>query len=179
LKNKIRVASDEDLKGSNLIVGLSFGKRNNGLPGKSNEYLAEIVSNLYRKYQKPVIIQEEIAEALSGLAPDIPIRLIIKEHREYKKNGKEKKYLDTSEVLIQAKDISRTNGWNIIILVAHQDHLPRSIKMAKNLGFTVNTPLIKNCPYDELSSQKWTRNKWRFKFHEISANTLYLLKDYI
>lgn len=179
MKNKIRVASDEDLKGSDLIVGLSFGKRNNGLPGKSNEYLAEIVGNLYLKYQKPVIVQREIAEALFDLTPDMPVKAIIREHREYKENGKEKKYLDTSEVLIQTKDVCRTNGWNIIILVAHQDHLRRSIKTARNLGFTVNTPLIKDCPYDELSTQKWTRNRWRFKFHEISANIFYLLKGYI
>lgn len=179
MKDRIKIAPDEDLRNSNLIVGLSFGLKADGSPGLSNGYLAEIIEELYQKYQKPVILQKEIAEALSILGYNIPIEAVIKEHRECKKNSNEKKYLDTSEALIQVREVCRVKGWNIIILVAHQDHLPRSIKTAKNLGFTVNAPFIEDCPYDRESSQKWTRNKWKFKFHEIAANLFYMIKGYI
>lgn len=162
MNKKIRIATNDELKKSEVIVGLSFGVRADNSPGLSNETLAKIAENLYKKYELALVLQWEIADCISG----IHALKIIREHRE------KDEYLDTFEVLSQAKEICEFYGWEKIILVAHQDHLPRSIRVAEKLGFKVNVPFI-DCPYDKESAQKWTRNKLRFIIHEKIATIIY------
>jgi len=177
LKKEIlrRLATDEELKESDVVIALSFGRRPLNAPGLSNEYLAKIVESLYEKYKHPLILQKEIACFLCPL----PKEKIIEEHREYKKDGKTKKYLDTFEVLVQAKEVCMNKGWAKIILVAHQDHLPRVIKVAENLLFMVRIPLTGKVPYDKKSDQRWTRGKIRFAIYEKLATFIYSRKGKI
>lgn len=175
MKKEIRIASDEELRKSSVIIGLSFGsKRKDGSPGLSNRRLANITASLYGEYQLPIILQWEIADSLDFLGATLPIYRVISEHQD-----NEKKYLDTYEVLRQAKAICKNNGWERIILVAHQDHLPRSIKVAEKIGFIVNVPSIKCFLYDKESAQKWTRSKFRFAIREKFVKIVYSFESKI
>jgi len=170
LRNEIRTATgNEELSESEVIIGLSFGILPNGSPGLPNGYLANVVTSLYKVYQLPLILQGEVADALQILDPTIPIYRVISEHQD-----NEKKYLDTYEVLRQSKEICKNNDWETIILVAHQDHLPRAFKVAEKLGFIVSVPTIGgNCPYDKESAQRWTRSKFQFAIREKFATIIY------
>lgn len=166
------IAEPKEIEECEAIVTLSFGLRPENKPGRSNEKLAEWSEYLHREYNLPLVLQWEIADCL--LEPEkTKTAKVIREHRI------KGKYLDTYEVLSQAKDFCDEKGWKKILLAAHQDHLPRAIKTAKKLGFVVKISRVVKFPYDSLSVQPWTRNKWRFKLHEIPANLLYLLKGYI
>jgi len=162
------ITTDQEFKEQDVVIALSFGRRACE-PGTSNKSLAESVKRLHEKYGIPLILQKEIAFLLCSFEK----AGIIKEHRKYKRNGKTKKYLDTYEVLAQAKEICKDKGWKKITLVAHQDHLPRVIRTAKKLNFTVSIFLLKNVPYDEKSIQSWTRTRWRFCLRELITTIIY------
>ena len=163
---KIKLATHEELKKSDVIVALSFGRRIKN-PGLSNNNLGVIVSSLYHRFKLPLILQWEIADSLSN-NNDIKEEKVIREHRRG-----EFAYLDTFEVLDQAKEFCETKDWIKIVLVAHQAHLPRAKRVAERLGFIVNIPFIKDVPYDKESIQKWTRSKYRFAIREKLATIAY------
>jgi hypothetical protein len=151
-----------------VIIGLSFGKRGNK-PGISNRFLGQAVRKLYEEYNLPIILQWEIADCLI----DIPVLKRIESHRI------KGDYLDTYEVLYQARKFCKEKKLNKPILVAHQDHLPRVIKVAKKLGFKPIKKEFLYIPYDKHSSQPWTRNKIRFLIHEFATKTKYKIESKI
>jgi len=170
LKNYI--GTNEELGKCDTIIALSFGINPDNKPGISNNELAEWVDILQQYYHRPLILQWEIAEA-ERLSESLPAK-VIRKHRT------EGRYLDTYEVLSQAKEFCDEKNWNKIILVTHQDQLRRAIRTAGKLGFTVKIPpQTWDIDYNPNSIQPWTRNKWRFKLREILANLIYFLKDYI
>ena len=143
------------------LVGLSFGT--NG----SNEALADIVRELDRIFNiSKLVLQEEIVDYWR-----IPKNsYIISEHRE------EGKYLDTIEVLRQAKEIVKDKP---VIFIGHPAHLPRIHKTAKILGFNLldDKPILwriqgflEEVPYSHNDKQIWVRNKWFFKLWNFIAN---------
>jgi hypothetical protein len=130
------------------IIGLSFGT------GKSNKYLAEIVEGISKEIKKDfIIIQKEIADWL----PDefLADCFIIEKHRQ------KGKYLDTLEVLRQAKEIINPN--KKVIIVAQMDHWNRAYKIAKILGLE---PMEKEAMkwYSDLDVPfDWRSKQWHTK----------------
>ena len=156
------------------VIGLSFGT------GKSNDYLAEAAYKIYKNCSvEKVILQKEIAEKFYHILNYENCKYgslekveIIHKHRV------KGKYLDTIEVLEQAKEICGEN--KEVILVAHQDHMPRCIKTARMMGFDP-TEAIGFIPYDSSSENRqwWTRNKRFFLIWEFLAWMKLYIKMYV
>jgi hypothetical protein len=133
------------------IVALSFGK------GKANECISASVYYFLRLFKNEgyqLILQEEVADSFKNSK-------VISKHRC------PGKYLDTYEVLSQAKEYLCETP--TIILIAHPDHLPRTIRTAKMLGFKV-IPIPSVRCYDKKDAQWWVRGRVRFFFWNIIAN---------
>ena len=158
---RIAINFDHELSGADVIIGQSFGLRKNE-PGISNEALASELLFVYLQLgRRPVIVQWEIADRIAEIFQTSPSKFktiqVIRKHRI------PEKYLDTREVLLQTKRICDVNGWKKAVIFAHQDHLWRVKMMAEKIGFEVLIPpmhLRRNIPYDPLSAQWWTRNRF-------------------
>jgi len=140
-----------DVKESQVIIALAFGQGVNKTPGKSNEALAKIVEKLCEKERPPLCLQWEVADCLPGLVKSHD--LVVRRHRE------KDKYLDTYEVLAQAKAYCDRLGIERAIIVAHPDHAPRCAAVAAKLGLGVQIADTAGVPYDPDSVQEWTRNR--------------------
>ena len=160
---KVEAGSEKEISEADVVVGQSFGLRKDS-PGISNEALAEIAKKLHGWYGLPLVLQWEISDCL----PDLPKAGTIREHRV---GGK---YLDTYEMLFQAKILCRQKGWKKAIILAHPDHYWRCAMTAKKIGFEVLAVNTSSVPYDELSVQSWTRSAIKFIPREIVARLLYL-----
>lgn len=144
------------------IIGLSFGT------GKSNKYLAEVIEGITKEYSRLplIIVQKEIADYLPEVLRNQSF--IISEHRQ---RGK---YLDTLEVLKQAKKILGEN--KKVIIVAQMDHWDRACKIAKILGLE---PMEKEAmkwysdfdvPFDWNSKQWWTKDYFFYFIWDLLAD---------
>jgi len=142
-------------KEGEVIISLSFGQGRQGAPGLSNEALARVVAELDEKYDLPIVAQWEIANCVSGRMKD-PWDLAIGQHR------REGQYLDTFEVLAQAKIHCDKFGFNKAIIVAHPDHASRVLLMAEKIGFAALAADAKDVPYDPDSIQEWTKSRNNF-----------------
>ncbi|MCH7883296.1 hypothetical protein IIA95_02695 [Patescibacteria group bacterium] len=155
---------------ADVIIALSFGASHED-PNKSNVALARNVTVLRTVCNLPIIVQWEIGNYLSSsFHTDF---LSIYKHRE------EGKYLDTYEVLAQAFEACRDHDLEKVIVVAHPDHVWRAIMTARKMGFDVVVPPISDIPYDQESTQPWTRSRTRFMVREIPARIIYLFKGWI
>ena len=166
MKKEIRIATDEELRKANIIVGVSYGLLKNNQPGESNETLARITRNLYERYQLPLALQWEIAKCL----PDLLKAKVVYKHRT------EGEYLDTFEVLDQIMEFcikTFKKPTVVAIIVAHPVHLPRVILVAEKLGFIPLVPPIANVPYDKQSIQRHTRNRFLGTAYEKLATIKY------
>jgi len=153
------------LKESDVLIGQSFGVRANNNPGKSNEKLSCIAKEIQDKYSVPLILQWEIAEGIQSIS-DVEV---IRQHR------RKGKYLDTYEVIAQANNICKKNGWNRVIMLAHPHHCWRCVMAAEKLGLSVAVVNTMEISYDHLSKQIWTRSPWMFMPRELVARLLYLV----
>jgi len=130
-----------------------------------NKVLAHITKEIQKELDLPLVLQWEIADNIQG----IPLAMVVREHH------KKGIYLDTREVLFQAREFCKKQGWKRAIIVAHADHLWRGIRTAEKLGFeVVGVPDTSRVPYDE----PW--NRLRFMLREIFiARPLYLFRAYL
>ena len=172
---RVSNSSQGELNDSRVIVALSFGMRSDG-PGKSNEALANIVRLLYKRFRVPIIVQKEIASCLFGLLPMESIRAIIRKPRRVKK-----KYLDSREVLQQAKSLCNQyrDLSSEVILVAHPRHLWRANELALKMEFLTRVADTSTVPYDSLSKQWFTRNFFFFLIREIPVRIFSLIRGWI
>jgi hypothetical protein len=78
-------------------------------------------------------------------------------------------YIDTWDVLTEAKEIMRQNNWHTAILVAHASHISRVIKQAHKLG--INFAVAEGLPetWDSNSKQWWTRSRTLWVVREAMA----------
>ena len=161
------VSSDSEdlLKTSDALIGCSFGKRLNNDVDKSNEELAYIANEAHEKYGVPLILQWEIANCIK----DISKMNVVREHQK-RGNG----YLDTYEVITQAKDICKKNGWRRVIILAHPHHCWRCVMTARKLELDTLVVATEKVPYDYLSAQIWTRSAWIFIPRELISRFFYL-----
>ncbi|MDD5431052.1 MAG: hypothetical protein PHP03_02395 [Candidatus Pacebacteria bacterium] len=163
-----------------VIVGQSFGQGPGKKPGRSNEDLAYIANKLKNyPYVDGMILQFEIADAFSEESkippenfPDENI-YVIREH------STSDKYLDTYEVLRQAKEICDKRGWKKIVILAHPLHQWRVLMTAKKIFDEILVAEAESVAYDKDSVQWWTRSDIAFIAREISVRLLYLYKGWI
>jgi len=142
-------------KDAQIIIALSFGQGRSGTPGASNEALARVVASLDEKYNLPIVAQWEIADCIPERMAS-PLDLVVRNHRQAGE------YLDTVEVLVQAKEHCQNSGFTKVVIVAHPDHLPRAMAMAQKLGLETVAADTKKVPYDPDSVQEWTRSRQSF-----------------
>lgn len=166
---KLEPSSKGELKDSDVILALSFGRREN-TSGMSNIQLALGVEMLALEFGLPVITQWEISERLTAYIDKAG------EIREHRIKGK---YLDTREMLIQSLEICKKRNWKKAVIVAHPDHVWRCAETAKKLGFETVIADTAYVEYDEQSVQPWTRSRARFVPREIAARLLFLFKGWI
>ena len=171
-----------ELKGkladADCVIGPSFGFRGkpgygHAEPGLSNQDLAAVAAKYYGKL--PKILQFELADAYQahGKRPGEKV-YTIKRHR---KRGK---YLDTREVLEQAKIIMQEHGFKTAVLLAHPNHMPRVQMCCDVLGINwVATPELRGAvEFDPLSAQKWTRSIDQWRGYEPLALAFYRMKGF-
>lgn len=165
---KVEPCSERRLKDAQVIIAQSFGLREKD-PGLSNKALANYVKHLHLKYSLPLVLQWEIADCL----PDMPKAGVIRHHRT------KGEYLDTREVLIQAKEICQSKIWSRALIVAHPDHMWRVARTAEKLGFIVVIADTGSIPYDKDSTQWWTKGRGHFLPYDLMVRVFYLLKGWI
>ena len=161
---------------ADCVIGLSFGYRGKHqqiAPGLSNEDLAAVALNAYP--QLPKILQFEIGDAYGALgARDARSVMKIKKHRT------PGKYLDTREVIMQAKLIMEKQGYKKAVLLAHPAHMPRvqAACTAAGIEWVADDALRNQVEFDEQSTQKWTRDWEHWRGYEPLALLLYRLKGW-
>ena len=159
---------------ADCVIGLSFGYRGEGknvTPGLSNQDLANVAFKKFSGF--PKILQFEIADAYSELGTKEPGKVIrIEKHR---KRGK---YLDTREVIEQAKLIMDEQGWRKPVILAHPFHMPRVQLVCDRLGIDwIATDVeVGQIEFDPLSTQKWTRDIDHWRGYEPLAMAFYGFK---
>jgi hypothetical protein len=155
------------------IIALSFGDAPDPYHGISNSVLADRVIAQAQKYRVPAIAQWEIADNVAARSTVTCASIALPEGEEY---------IDTYQVLVEAKKIMDANGYTNAILIAHQDHFPRVLLTAKKLGIheaDIRPVSAFNIPYDWKSTQPWTRCKLFFEAREFLAMVWYSYKKYI
>lgn len=162
---------------ADCVIGLSFGYRGEGknvTPGLSNQDLANVAFKKFSGF--PKILQFEIADAYSELGTKEPGKVIrIEKHR---KRGK---YLDTREVIEQAKLIMDEQGWRKPVILAHPFHMPRVQLVCDRLGIDwIATDVeVGQIEFDPLSTQKWTRDIDHWRGYEPLAMAFYGFKGWV
>ncbi len=138
------------------------------LPGKTNEGLARVISNLYQHgVERPVFAQWEIASALEEQGITLDEKCIAKP-----KEG----YLGTGGVIKQFLEAG-LQELDRVILVAHSLHVRRARaitrnEVAKQRGRPLEKVLIANTSdveFDPNSVQAWTRSQEANVRHEIGV----------
>lgn len=148
------------------VIALSFGFRKVGdsiEPGISNQDLAGFI---YERYSKlPKILQSEVADAMPSSTQDI---YRIEKHRQ------PGVYLDSSEVVLQAKEIMDKKGWAKAVLIAHPNHMPRVDALCQKIGINTVAPSgLRSIRFEPKSEQEWTRNKVTCGLNEEQAIVSY------
>lgn len=165
------------LQDADCVLGLSFGYRGKGTgvtPGLSNQDLANVALKHFADL--PKILQFEIADAYTeSVHNNGGVVERINHHR--KKN----KYLDTREVVDQARLIMGKHGWKHPVLLAHPNHMPRVQLACDRLGIDwIATDHLKGAiEFDPLSTQKWTRDIDQWRGYEPLAMAFYSLKGWV
>ncbi len=163
------------LTSAQVIIGMAFGANQKGKmepPGISNEAIADRVFTLWNLKKLPVIVQREVAEALVKLRLPIEPELIISETDE-------QFHINSFEVLRTAWEYCRNRNLRVAAIVAHPAHVLRCKSIAEKMGFSVKLPDLSAVPYEPLSKQWWTRNKWTFFFWELFARISGRIKGYL
>lgn len=155
--------------GKVAVIGLAFGKGVCDANREIAETIRQFVS-LQKNFTVEVIVQDDVAQCL----PDIK-SIVISEHKE-----KPGAYLDTYEVMRQAKEVISSQGIVDVVIVAHPSHYPRCAAVAKRMGLRV-VPLIElnGIPYNRRNEQKWTTSPLRWWPRELLARIVYFVEGYI
>ncbi|WP_305844579.1 hypothetical protein [Photobacterium leiognathi] len=151
------------------ILAYSFGNRvlenGNQIPGKMNEDLADTVVEIYKKIEKPVYAQWEIAQAIGNRIPAKQLHSI---NPHIAPDGS-LTYLSTNGV---ATDAVKMSGGVMgkTVVVGFYEHGLRTITTSRRMGIDAYAPANIDLPhdYDPQSGQAWTRDQQTFVMHEIS-----------
>ena len=176
----MKVKTQGETEDAQVIIAQSFGARKQGERGIGNMSIASAVWKISQKERIPVILQKEIVdrfrafrdESSSPITEGI-IMGIVERHREGK-------YLDTYEVLSQAREVMRKYRWTRAILVAHPAHISRCKKVLEKMGMIVIIPKgLEYIPFDIHSTQWWTRGRLKWWLREIPTRILYKARGWI
>jgi hypothetical protein len=165
----------DPLSKAQVIIGMAFGanrKSANEDPGLSNIAIAQIIYKLWLVKRLPVIVQREVAEAISkediGMVPSLVI-----EERD------NQFHIDSYEVIAVAWEYCKQHGLHNAILVAHPAHILRCMWVARKIGFQATAPNVSTVPYEPGSKHWWTRNKWSYYLWEFFARISWAIKGYL
>ncbi len=165
----------DPLYNAQVIIGMSFGanhKNKGESPGVSNEEIARIIYRMSASNNIPVIAQREVAEAITKLKIPIQPVLVISENDN-------QSHITSYEVLCQAWQFCNNTHLRQAIIVAHPAHILRCSWVAEKIGFTINLPNVSSVPYEILSTQWWTRNRFFFFIWELYARIGWKFKGYL
>lgn len=154
------------------IIAYSFGNRilanGNRSPGPTNEALADQVVQLHLETKAPIYAQWEIIEAIGNrISPEH--MTAINPTLDAQGNVV---YLSTIGVTNEIlKLVSNPERLGTAAIIAFNDHLPRCITIAHNLGIDAYAPQGYIMPnvYDQNSGQPWTRDRLTYLLTDINA----------
>lgn len=140
--------SSHNFQQADGIVVIPFGGH---LPGQeigvSNRALIELGMSLQKQTSLPLVGQWEFADHSSN-----PAMAYV--------HGTPGDYHINTHQLFSAV-VKQFPSWRTVVVVAHPDHMRRSVWTMEKLGCQVIIPDgYKTIPYDPLSNQKWCRHKW-------------------
>ena len=144
-----------------VLIALSFGAGKNH--GQSNYYIAKNLAEQMFVHQCAGIAQWEVHDLVkkhfSDRIEELPLFSI----------QADDKYFDSFAVLQKADDIVTKEEFNSISYIGHHAHLWRVRRVALKFGMPQNHDLELKwfVPYDEESTQWWTRSWWQFWPREI------------
>lgn len=156
---------------TDCIIGVSFGYRNSDgsiSPGLVNQELARFIARNYQR--KPLILQWEVDDALQSIAP-------VKTALRMEKLGN--KYLDSHDLLLQAKAFMRANGYRTATLVAHSSHVKRVVAICEKLNIATRVPADLPGVWDKQSDQWWTRSSLLWMLREPAVTLHHRLKRWV
>jgi len=162
---------------ADVIIAPSFGQGKND-PGFSNVDIAGYIFIALMELQNlPLILQWEVESVYSSFLKGLeerPTLHTIKTHHQWWK------YLDTYEMLSQAKQIMEQEGWSKPVLVAHSWHLWRAKRVLEKMGINPIIPSGLNIiSFDSESTQWWTRNWLFWILREIPARLIHFKRGWI
>lgn len=142
-----------------------------GEPGKMNEYLVEMIADLYQKTRLPIFAQGEMARLL--IARGIPVAGSTPTQAE------SEEYLDSVGVTKVFKTLADKRGWRRPIMVSYHPHLWRGKAAAEKIGMEILVPHIRPGIYDSECSQVWMRSPWLNTPRELACRLVWLLQGKI
>ncbi len=145
-----KLSGKQDFNAADCVIGLSFGyqldQSGSIQPGLVNARLAAYIAGKFG--DKHCILQHEIADALEKSHSSTPALTIRSRSHEY---------LDTRQVLLQAKDYMSEHNLQVAIIVAQSRHIPRIKALCKRLGISAVFPPDLPNAWDSRSAQWWIR----------------------
>ena len=156
--------------GAKAVIAFSFGQRRlpngNRVPGPNNEALARLCVALFPKVRCTVYAQWEIAEAIGDSIP--PSKLVPIYPPEPDPELGTERYLSTVGVLAEVEKLAGSaRKLGKVLLLAFQDHMPRCVALAREMGFDAYAPPNVALPaeYDKLDAQPWVRERRAYLMH--------------
>lgn len=158
----------EDTMPSDLaLVGLSFGSRPRDGEDPVNQKLAERADEIARIWHPTCIVHQWELTRFSK-------RVV-----EHVVERKGEEFLNTHDVLLEAKVWCDKHGVKEVILVCGKFHAYRARKTAENTGFTVVDVKTISDTWDKKSTQWWTRGPFRNLLREVPACIYFYLKGWM
>lgn len=160
---------------ASIIVAFSFGCRDgNGATssGPVNEQLAKLAQRYFLTRPRYILAQTEIYECMKTVIPSEYLVSISGESTDPANPG----YLSTQGIVDQVVKFMATSGLGgTVLCLAHHDHLPRCIQMARSSGIDA-VGIQRDMPtiYDSLSTQEWTRSREKYLISDMISR----LADY-
>jgi len=150
-----------DPRTADCVLGLGFGLREtagNFQPGAGNEALAAYYHQSFPNL--PVLMQDDLLEAVISTQLHYgPLHTI----EQFATLGDR---MTTYRLMKLMQRSMSAKGYERPVLLAASHQVPRAVAIAKKLGLELIVPYGLPDGFDPKSSQRWTRNAWRWAFKE-------------
>lgn len=150
-----------DVREADCVFGLGFGLRQtagNFKPGAGNEALAAYYHRSFPNL--PVLMQDDLLEAVNRMQPPYgPLHTV-------EQFGTLGDRMTTYRLMKLMQRSMNDKGYERPVLLASSYQVPRAVAIAKKLGLELIVPYGLPDGFDPQSSQRWTRNAWRWALKE-------------
>jgi hypothetical protein len=161
-----------DPRDADCVVGQSFGASEDG-PGHTNEQLAQFIDDHPVASNRPLILQQEVAEAFRALQPDTEIdHVIVGDPSDLSGGG-----LDSWEMLWRSIEYMQAHDLERPMIVAQAHHVGRVAMQAVRLGLNPIIPEGLPAEFDKDSTQIWTRSRGLWVMRELPGLAYLRAKD--